>query len=110
MKKRLIYISSPCRGNMKYNLKKAAEYCRSVALSFDTIPIAPHLYFTQFMDDNNPLERKMGMEMGVDILNICDELWVFGEPTEGMKAEIKVAESIGMPIQYKPENFDGIPF
>lgn len=34
--------------------------------------------FTQYLDDNKPEERKKGMQMGLDLLDHCDELWVFG--------------------------------
>jgi len=43
------------------------------------------------------------MEMGLQILKRCDELWVFGPPTEGMKAEIKLAQALNIPILFIPE-------
>jgi hypothetical protein len=43
------------------------------------------------------------MEMGLHILKRCDELWVFGTPTEGMKEEIKLAKSEAYPNSYIPE-------
>ena len=29
---------------------------------------------------------------------LCDELWAFGEPTEGMRMEIAQAECLGIPV------------
>jgi len=83
-----IFICSPFRGNIKENRKKAKEYSREVALA-GHIPITPHIYFTEFLNDDNPEERELGMELGRKLLDICDEMWIYGEPTEGMLKEIK---------------------
>ena len=59
MRKRFIYICSPCRGDMEKNITKAQGYCReAVELFPDVVPIAPHVYCTQFMDDTN---RRSGL-------------------------------------------------
>lgn len=56
MKKKLIYICSPCRGNdgnYEHNIEMAQYYCRTVMHMFpNLLPIAPHVYFTQFLDDS----------------------------------------------------------
>lgn len=52
----LVYICSPFRGEVDRNIKKARKYCR-FALDHNAIPMAPHLLYPQFMDDNNPEER-----------------------------------------------------
>jgi len=44
-----IFICSPYRGDEKKNLENVKRYCRDAA--YDGIPIAPHLYFTQFLDE-----------------------------------------------------------
>ena len=89
------------RGDIEGNLKS----CSILPGSYRTgvIPIAPHLYFSSYLDDRIPEERAAGMEMGLQILKRCDELWVFGTPTEGMKAEIKLAKNLNIPILYIPE-------
>lgn len=99
---RMVYIASPLRGDIEGNLRKAAAYCRA-ATEAGVIPIAPHLYFSAFLDDRKPDERAEGMAMGLHALRRCDELWVFGEPSEGMRAEIKLAKSLNIPILYIPE-------
>ena len=95
MRKKLVYICSPCRGDLEKNIEKAQHYCReAVELWDDVIPIAPHVYFTQFLDDTKPEERTAGMDMGLSLLAMCDELWVYGieNPSEGMRNEIKYAK------------------
>lgn len=56
------------------------------------IPFAPHLLFTQFLNDGDPMERRVGLCLGIEMLKRCDELWAFGQPTEGMTMEIREAE------------------
>lgn len=85
------------------NLKRAAEYCAEVTKEGHT-PIAPHLYFAAFLDDQNPQGRATGMRMGMDLLEKCDEIWVFGAEegiSEGMKAEIEWAGENKMPVRYR---------
>lgn len=102
MSKKFVYICSPCRGDYEQNLQFARVYCRTVMTLFpDVIPIAPHIYFTQFLDDEKPNERSLGMESGLALLDMCDEIWVFGldNPSEGMKAEIDYAHRNGIPLR-----------
>jgi len=85
---KLIFVCSPFQGK-KENIEKAKKYCRYV-LELGYIPIAPHIYFPQFMDDSKPEERRRALEMNKKLMEFCDELWVFGdEITEGMKEEIE---------------------
>lgn len=102
MRNRLIYICSPLRGDIEKNIQKAQGYCRE-AVEFwpDVIPIAPHVYCTQFLDDTIPQEREAGMELGIALLDMCDELWVYGidNPSEGMKKEIDYAKEHGIPVK-----------
>lgn len=102
MRKKFVYICSPCRGDMEKNIIKAQGYCReAVELYPDVVPIAPHVYCTQFLDDTNPDERAVGMEMGIALLDMCDELWVYGieNPSEGMQREIEYAAEHGIAIR-----------
>lgn len=102
MNKKLVYICSPCRGDYEQNIQKARAYCRAVVTYFpDVIPLAPHIYFTQFLDDTKQNERSLGMEAGLELLDMCDEIWVFGldNPSEGMQAEIDYAQKNGIPVR-----------
>ena len=96
-----VYVSSQLRGNVQSNISKAQWYARFVA-ERGNLPIAPHIYFTQFLRDHIPEERDMAMEMNRELLEWCDELWVFGEViSEGMKQEIEWAKD--KPIRYFTE-------
>lgn len=102
MRDRLIYICSPCRGEMEKNIIKARGYCREAVEHWpDVLPIAPHVYCTQFLDDTNLKERAVGMDMGISLLSMCDEIWVYGidNPSEGMRNEIAYAKEHGIPVR-----------
>ena len=53
-----VYICSPCRGDYENNIQRAKEYSRA-AVQKGVIPVTPHIYLTQFMDDNVPEEREL---------------------------------------------------
>jgi hypothetical protein len=86
-----VFICSPYRGDIAGNVERAMGYCNR-AIRAGCIPIAPHLYFTQFFDESDETERSLGITMGIDLMQHCCEMWVFGKPTEGMKKEIKACK------------------
>jgi len=97
---KIVYICSPFSGDVARNTENARNYCK-YAVSKGVMPIAPHLLFPQFLDDNCPIEREMGLVFGLALLEKADELWVFGiHRSEGMHREIEKAIADGMPIIY----------
>jgi len=52
------------------------------------------------MDDEDKKERELGLRFALILLGKCDELWVFGNISEGMAREITMANKRGMPIRY----------
>lgn len=96
----VVYICSRYRGDPEGNTEKARRYCR-FAVDHCFIPIAPHLLLPQFMKE--PEERKLAMVMDLVLLRKCEELWVFGEASEGMKQEIAYASKLKMKIRYFKE-------
>ena len=68
------------------------------------LPLAPHLYFTQFLKDEDAQERATGIRFGMEWLEAADEVWVFSETiSEGMAAEIKRAHELKKPVCNLPE-------
>lgn len=96
-----VFICSPYRGDIEANIAKAREYCR-LAIQHGYLPIAPHLYFTQFLDEDIEEERNKGIDMGLNLMHSCHEVWVFGEPTEGMMRELTHAVHYNIPIKSVP--------
>lgn len=96
----IVYICSPLSGNVERNQENARRYCR-FAVDSGYIPIAPHLFFPQFMSDENEKERSLALFMDIALLSKCAELWVFGETiSQGMSIEIEKAKRKRQPIRY----------
>ena len=100
----LVYICSPySQGCINDNIENPRRYS-SFAVDSHCIPITPHIYFTQFMRDEIPDERKTAMFMNMVLLGRCEELWVFGDViSKGMQAEIRRAKRKYMKIRYFTE-------
>lgn len=100
---RLAYICSPLRGNIEENMERAHEYC-AYAASCGVIPLAPHTMFTHYLDDHRPEQREQGLEMGLELLKRCDEIWVMGpHRSQGMQGEIELAVTEKIPLLYIPD-------
>ena len=96
----LVYICSPLAGDMAANMEKARAYCR-FALEQQVVPIAPHLLFPQFMDEDTPERRALALEMGLALVQKCSELWYFGQRvSSGMAGEIEEAQRLQMRVRH----------
>ena len=109
-KHRKAFICSPFRPrgatarqkaeDLRHNRQLARLAC-GYAVSRGYMPLAPHLFFPEFLSEDVPGEREAGIQFGLDWLSGCDELWVIGNRiTEGMKREIAVAEELGIPVSH----------
>ena len=108
----LIYICSPYKAydniTVADNLKKAKKYCK-MASDKGFIPICPHLYFTQFLNDECENERRSGIGMGIKLLDICKEIWIFGDKhSEGMKNEMLHAINRSIMWKFFNENCEEV--
>ena len=108
-----IFVCSPYRPTSKTeecrkdelmaNINRAKTACR-ILTTLGFLPMAPHLYFTQFLKDEDAQERATGIRFGMEWLEAADEVWVFGETiSEGMAAEIKRAQELKKPVRNLPE-------
>ena len=105
---KLVYICSPLRPISPVEADRADELNNNIRLACDActlaayrgfIPVAPHIYFPQFLSDEMASERKMGMDMGLELLRCCSQLWVISPRiSSGMSAEIKEAQKCGIPV------------
>ncbi len=99
-KKPIVFICSPFAGDVEGNVMRAKRYGR-FAVTQKVIPIIPHLMYPQFLYDDDPAERRLGLEMGLVLLTKCQEIWVFGDRvSKGMAVEIKKAKQCKIPIRY----------
>lgn len=96
---KLIYVASPYAGDVEKNTESAKRACRHVMNEGHAF-FAPHLLYPQLLDDLNPQERQAGLDMGLEVLRKCDELWCYGDRiSPGMAREIEQAKNFGIPIQ-----------
>jgi hypothetical protein len=98
----LVYICSPYAGDVEKNTFRARAFSR-FAVEKNCIPVAPHLLFPQFIDEET--ERWLGLKMGIVLMGKCEQVWVFGEAvSDGMAAEIEKAEKQQKRIRYFTED------
>jgi len=102
-----IYVCTPYRGNdngasIEKNLLAARQICNEIIAQGD-LPIAPHLIFPQFLNDDVEGQREIAIRLGLKMLTRCDELWWYardGNPSEGMEAEIAFAHECQIPVTF----------
>lgn len=104
----IVYICSPYAGDVTVNVENARKYSR-FAVDAGYIPIAPHLLFPQFLSDNNPKERQLGLFFGNALMGKCSEVWVFGSRiSSGMETEIKRARWKSYRLRFFTENCEEV--
>ena len=85
------------------NIKRAEAFCRWVVDDKCMRPFAPHLFYTRFLDEFSEAERNLGIQMGLEDMEECHQLWAFlpkdVRPTRGMTLEIAKATKLGMTIR-----------
>lgn len=100
----IIYVATPYRAEtepqFENQLKYTQDICRDLMLKGHTI-IAPHLMYPSFLDDNIKEERDIGIQGALKLLSVCDRfvLGVNYGISEGMRAEIKMAKSLGLVVE-----------
>ena len=92
---KIVYVSHPLACNPARNVKRVRRIVQEIAAARD-LPIAPHLYLTQFLSEESG--RDLAIEMCLRLVGLADELRVYGEPSHGMQLEIAEATVRGIPI------------
>lgn len=89
-----VYIISqykaPTEMEMEFNRKVTRHFCREIVLE-GKIPVAPHLFYTQFLNEYQEKERQVGLSLGLKELHEADEFLMIvidGRISEGMYWEI----------------------
>ena len=99
---KVVYICSPFSADPVENVERAKRYCKQVTLQVpNVVPFSPLLMFPFFLDEAT--QRELALNMGVEMLNRCDELWVFshnGQISDGMAMEIQLAKEAGKKVKF----------
>jgi len=74
-----VYVCSRYRADDEKQFLIQLEYTKAKAreqVLLGNNVIVPHLYYPQFLDDNNEEERKLGMDSAINLMFSCDEVLV----------------------------------
>ena len=109
----LVYIcsplSAPTEQGIRKNMEKAAYYAGLVSGVTGCRAIAPHSFLPEYLDDNIPDERILGIKLGAELLKASDMMWLIGTKiTKGMKYELEIAKKMCIPIRCYDEKLNRI--
>ena len=95
----LVILESPYKGNVPLNINYLRACLRDCIINHHESPIASHGLLTQrgVLNDNNPLERKLGISAGIAWYKVSDGSRVYTDLgiTKGMKKGIEYAKDLG---------------
>jgi hypothetical protein len=97
-----VILESPYAGDRATNIRYAQRAMLD-ALARGEAPFASHLLYTSFLDDDDPVQRKLGMEAGLAWGQRADACVVYTDYgiSPGMSVGIERAELAGIPIEYR---------
>lgn len=103
---KLVVIESPFSAPTEELRQRNAEYLKAAVLdSLDRgeAPYASHAFYTQFLDDDIPGERRLGMEAGFAWGDKADEVAVYVDLgiSHGMREGIAKALARGVSVDYR---------
>lgn len=97
-----VYLISRYRADneedLEFNKKVARYFCRQI-IEEGNVPVAPHLYYTQFLDEECPDDRAAGLYLGIRDLRESKEyllIVIDGVISQGMAGEIEEVGRLGM--------------
>jgi len=93
--RRRVFIAHQLSGDLEANLESAKLWCRWAIFMRDVNPVAPYLALMTFLSDEDKEERIIGLVLGDEYIETCNELWACGPlPSDDSHvwAEIELAE------------------
>lgn len=99
---RFVILESPYAGNVERNLLYARA-CVLDCLAHEETVFASHLFYTQMLDDKNPVERMQGIEAGLEIAERADAHVVYTDLgiTAGMQLAIDRAKAKKRMVEFR---------
>jgi hypothetical protein len=96
-----VYVCHPFASDSEDNIKKVLRISEKL-IGKGLLPIAPHLYLPQLVDEASA--RELALSLCMDLLVTCDEVRVFGKHvSEGMQREIDEATRRRIPVHFVRE-------
>ena len=116
MKNKLIYVAHPYN-NDNNNIEKVEKIIQSLVKQYPNYTFVSPIHTFGFLYDNNDYDT--GFKYCYDLLDRCDELWVFDEEdndwrnSRGCNREVGFSTGKGLPVYYGQfsycKNSDKIP-
>lgn len=109
---RRTYVCSKYRAKneaeLQMHIQDAISACRKVHEN-GNVPVAPHLYWPRFLNDNDPEDRDYGIVAGLEVMKECDDMVVIIRTegpeeewiSQGMKSEIEAAAKMGIEPRFE---------
>ncbi len=82
-----VFISYPYADDPVANKKRVDKVCKLLVERGDILPISPLHLFSFMENDNN---RELVIEVCYRLIDICDEIWVYGD-SDGCRKEREYA-------------------
>ena len=114
IKKVFVFVASPFKNpnpELKFrNLHYIKDFCHKIScenpifvdknISIKLIPLAPHLYFTDFLNDDNDTEREMGIVAGLAWMEISECVFMLSDydRSVGMAFESEAADKMNREV------------
>jgi len=97
-----VIIESPYAGDIKANTEYLHR-CVIDCLVRGESPYASHGFFTQFLDDDKPDDRALGIKAGLAWAEAADKVVVYVDNgiSKGMRYGIEAHEKAGRRIEYR---------
>lgn len=93
-----VFICAKLTEAIEDDVRQARNY-GSFALEQGVTPILPQCYAN--LARGSPTERiASAQKAGLSLVWMCDECWVFGEPTPDMKETIHYCRSLNVKLRY----------
>lgn len=97
----LIYCSHKY-GNSEENKKMIEKKITELQMNdLDNTYISPLHCFGHLYDR---LDYETGLQLCLDLLMVCDFVYVLSDVSEGVRREIELAEILDIPVVYESEN------
>jgi len=90
--KRLVYPAFSKR-NFYYR-----EHISKFVLEQNCVPLNPFMIFNYYLLDTVP--RDVVREANNNLVRVADELWAFGEVSDGVASEIRYTREMGRPVKF----------
>ncbi len=94
-----VYVCHPYSDDPTGNTERVRKVSRRL-VSEGVLPLAPHLYLPQLVDEATQRERALALCL--ELLDTCDEVRVFGgRISDGMERELQHASRCGIPVVFE---------